>query len=305
MARQSRWTQQDEETGEEAGSPCSRGAWCAGRKIITENGERVIIPARTYSAFCPACRDLIGRCLTELPAAYGRLAQEIGEPVRRNSSVRTPLGPSLPLRADVDDVMRSICEILQSWEERVRDIARLSVIDTEASRRRDMAAAVARAVITLSPRLDVLFALEDGPMVRAVPVPGHKGEPEQITLADLDGRDAGEEILRLHRRAQLILGEAASRPETLDGVPCKRCEAMSLERAEPPSDPSREAMWSQCCVLSCRHQMTRRDFDAWSAWYAKWASSSGIDCRRCQQDRHGECQWKACACASAGHSAAA
>lgn len=305
MSRRSQWQQQEDETGEEEGSPCSRGDWCAGRKIITENGERVIIPARTYSAFCPACRDLIGRCLGELPAAWERLAGEIGEPVRRNSSVRTPLGPSLPLRADVDDVMRSIAEILQSWEERVRDIASLSVIDTQESRRRDTAGAVAQSVTTLSPRLNVLFALEAGPMVRAVPVPGHKGEPERITVADLDGRDAGEEILRLHRRAQLILGEAATRPETLDGVPCKRCEAMSLERAEPPSDPKRDAMWSQCCVPSCRHQMTKKDFDAWAAWYARWASSSGIDCRRCQQGRHEECQWRACACSAAGHSAAA
>ena len=96
--------------------------------------------------------------------------------------------------------------------------------------------------------------------------------------------------------------EIVRQRETLDGVPCRRCEAMALERAEPPSDPSKEAMWSEC--RECRDQMAKGGFDAWSAMYARWAESSGVACRRCQAGRCAECQWHACSCAATAHAAA-
>jgi hypothetical protein len=52
---------------EAAGDPCSRDLHCAGRRIVTENGERKVIPARTYGPFCHSCRGLIASCLSELP----------------------------------------------------------------------------------------------------------------------------------------------------------------------------------------------------------------------------------------------
>ena len=276
---------------EAAGDPCSREAYCSGRRIVVEDGERKIIPARTYGAFCSACRLLIASCLSELPAAYVRLAGEIGEPSSQHAGVRTPFGPRLPLRADVDELMRSIAEVLMSWEERTRETARLSVLDTQRSRRRSQAEAVAASVQLLSAHLTVVLALEAGPMVRAVAV--HSAEDE-ITVLDLGGQQAGEEILWLHRRALLTLGEVVRQREALPGVPCRICESMSLERAEPPSDPDREAMYSTC--RECRDQMSKLTFDAWTERYAHWAESSGVACRRCQSGRCAECQWAACAC---------
>jgi hypothetical protein len=283
-------TERGEAPDDDGGDLCHRGPYCAGRKIVILDGRKTIIPARTYTAFCPACRDVIARCLGELPEAYGRLQAEIGEPVKRNSDVRTPFGPSLPLRADVDAVMHAISDVLVSWEERARDLCSLSPLDTATSRQRDATEAIRQSVTILAPRLNVLFAMTPEPMLRFDP--GYGGEPDTPVLDELGGSDAGEEILRLHYRARAILGEVASRPDTLDGVPCRSCEDMALERAEPPSDPSREAMWSRCA--QCHATMTLKEFREWAHWYAGWADKAGLTCKRCTYGRHDECVYRQC-----------
>lgn len=290
-----------ERAKDEGGDECVRGPWCAGRRIVLDGSERRIEPARTYQVFCDSCRGVIASCLAELPEAYLRLHGEIGEPARTGNSVHSPFGPRLPLRADVDELMRQIAGVLLSWHERVATVARLSVPDTQASQRRDQALAVAGAAAVLSAHLSVLLALGPEPMVRAVRA---RSMPDDVTLLELAGQDAGEEILGLHRSALLVLGEIRRGRETLDGVPCTRCEEMSLERAEPPSDPKREAMWAECA--SCHHQMTRAQYDGWAKMYARWAEAGGdIACRKCQLDRHEECSWARCACGADGHSLAA
>jgi hypothetical protein len=123
-------------------------------------------------------------------------------------------------------------------------------------------------------------------------------------LAWLSGTDAGLEILDLHRRCQKLLGEVRTRPETLDGVPCRQqdCGDMALERAEPPSDPSRPAMYSECAT--CHHMMTLEEYREWSAWYARWADGAGLECARCQRGYHAECEYGGCRCMACGHLAA-
>ena len=116
------------------------------------------------------------------------------------------------------------------------------------------------------------------------------------------GADAGWEILSLHRRCERLLGEVRQHPDTLDGVPCRECEDMALERAEPPSDPSQAAMYSFC--VTCRATMTLEDYRQWSAWYAKWADGAGLECVRCQRGYHDQCIYGACECMACGHLAA-
>jgi hypothetical protein len=116
------------------------------------------------------------------------------------------------------------------------------------------------------------------------------------------GKDAGLDILSLHRRCERLLGEVRQYAETLDGVPCRECEDMALERAEPPSDPSRPAMYSVCA--SCRDMMTLNEYRQWSAWYARWADGAGLECVRCQRGYHGDCIYGGCQCMACGHVAA-
>lgn len=288
-----------ERAAEAGGDPCSRDQRCSGRRFVLEGGERKIIPARTYGPFCASCQTLIASCLTQLPLAWSRLAGETAQMHRRGVGGHSPFGPRLPFDASYDELMRRIAETLLSWEERVRTVARLSVADTQASRRGDQAEAVTAAARVISAHLTVLLALGPEPMMRSIP---HASSPDDITLLELGGRDAGDEILELHRRALLLLGEIARQREVIEGVPCRACEAMSLHRAEPPSDPERPAMWSECG--DCRDQMDRGEFDAWVKRYASWAASAGVACRRCQAGKCAECQWVSCSCCASGHVAA-
>jgi hypothetical protein len=69
-----------------------------------------------------------------------------------------------------------------------------------------------------------------------------------------DGAAAGLEILRLHYRCRVILGEVEPRPENLPGVACYKCGHKALRRADPPPTDSEVLYYSQCKV--CGHQMT-------------------------------------------------
>ena len=283
---------------------CTRAEWCSGRVITVENGVRTLTPARTYADFCPACTEAISAALGELPGDYVRLSAEIGEIPGRGYQLQPKpkdpdFGPSLPLRGDVDALMREIAETLLSWEERTRAVARRIPLDTQASRKGDAAEWVSRAAGFLHVSLSVLLALGPEPMVRSRHV--SSTEPEQITIEELGGRDAGEEILDLRGQCRKRLGDSRSQPEIFEGVPCKVCDAMALERAEPPSDPSKEAMWSVCAA--CRAMMSKKDFDAWAKWYAAWADGLAPQCRRCFLGRHDECIYGRCLCAEHGHAA--
>lgn len=122
---------------------------------------------------------------------------------------------------------------------------------------------------------------------------------------------AGNEVIGLHHRARRALGETRPQPEYFDGIPCRACEEMALERAEPPSDPSAEAKHSRCAA--CRDEMTREEFAQHAGRYASWARGAGIQvCRRCslaaaaataEQEAalHAGCCWHACSCQDAPH----
>lgn len=106
---------------------------------------------------------------------------------------------------------------------------------------------------------------------------------------------AGNEILDLHYRARRRLGETRPQPESFDGIPCRACDEMALERAEPPSDPAIPANHSKCAL--CKDEMSREEFSQWADMYASWARGAGVQaCRRCSLGNHGECCWHACSC---------
>jgi hypothetical protein len=137
----------------------------------------------------------------------------------------------------------------------------------------------------------------------------HVGADFLKVMKQPGGEQAGLDILSLHRRCERLLGEVRQHAETLDGVPCRECDDMALERAEPPSDPSRPAMYSACA--SCRDTMTLAEYRQWSAWYARWADGAGMECARCQRGYHEQCEYSArvsahggCRCMACGHLAA-
>lgn len=290
--------------------PCARGGWCADPRIIRNpDGTVTRLPALVWRPYCDYDRSMILHCLEELPAAFGRLENEIGEHPPGGTTIRTPFGPVLPLRGDIDALIRDMATVLGSWHERTAMIAALDIPDTSV---RELGHQVERATTVLGAHLDVMLALPPGPMHRVMH-PTHAGEEwhtadgivrpdgQAHMLLPLSGADAGNEILRLHYRARRILGETRAAPESFDGIPCRNCEDMALERAEPPSDPAQPAMHSRCAT--CRHTMDRKTFTEWAKWYAAWADRAGLTCRRCQftPPRCDECAYPRCMCRARGH----
>ena len=306
--RENYWPHSNPEADGESGQhPCSRGDWCYGRRITTEDGKAVITPAFTPRAYCEKCWAHITECLEALPSASGRLGDELGEQSRRGETIRIPFGPRLPLRENVDALMRLMAVLLCGWEARVRAQARL--VQRDPRKAVHTADSVRHAVGTLVDQRNVFLALQPGWMTRTFPRTPEmeaefaeadlvrQGADHFTVLVQVGAEDAGRDVLRLHYRAQAILGECGQQAETLDGVPCRKCEDMALERAEPPSDPALPAMWSQCA--SCRDTMSHEDYIAWAAMYAKWADDAAPTCKRCQAERCGECVYPGCACQSA------
>jgi hypothetical protein len=303
---------------------CTRGDWCSEPRISTgDNGAIRREPALTPRAFCETDRAYFANRLGEMPSAYGRLAAEIGRESRRGTSVRIPFGPRLPLRADVDAQMRLIAATLVMWSARVRGVAHL--LPHDPARGHVRSDVVRDAAETLHANLDVLLARPPEWMVRTLPMaPGRPGRPAPKISGDIadvygeceivrfgagvlsvmvqaSGEDAGNEILRLHYLARRVLGETKTAPESFDGIPCRQCGDIALERAEPPSDPKHPAMHSRCA--SCQHEMDRGTYMGWARWYGRWADGATLVCRRCEARKCELCVYGRCACQGAKHAA--
>jgi hypothetical protein len=236
---------------------CARAEWCRDYFLETEDGQTVRKGALGPRAFCDADRTDIGDALAQLPGYWIHLRAGLGMPSMDGLHVRMPFGPRVPIRLDIDAQMRLIIETLCSWEERVRDTGRLTLLDTPLSRWRRGGKAIAQSARILGAHLDVLLALGDGPMARL--------RNGVMTIEDLDGAAAGLEVLHLKYRARSILGETTPPPVGLEGIQCRRqsCDLRNtLYRAEPPQHEGAAAYWSVCAA--CGDRMTETEYRLWT-----------------------------------------
>lgn len=266
-------------TGDEGQRPCACGAWCDSAEVtVLADGTTRRDPALGYRPFCDRDTRHIARALDDLPGQYERLGTEIGNPARRGQLVRVPFGPSIPLRGDVDALMRYIAPVLAGWAARVR--LALQHHQPDPRRRIITLPAVEDAAGLLAANLGPLLALPPGWTTRTFALhPGRHGAPALIDpglaelLADceivrigvdfvtvltrLDGANAGLELLDLHALARRMLGDTKPAPERLLGVPCRRqgCDLRALRRATLPP------WWSECGA--CGDRMTEDEYRAW------------------------------------------
>lgn len=369
--------------GSDSQHPCSRQPpeLCDGaRMVVQDNGTSRRGPALIQGgAFCEACRARIVACLDDLPEAYVRLAERIGDPLRAGKAVRVPPGSRVLVNPDIDALMRVMAAVLGGWATRVRHVPGLDLDDPGLPV--DSAPAVEAACEVLAVHATPLLALPQqwtyrtftflpaaerppesicrhcgyritpgtGPERRDIhgrmrwwlagkasaPVAACAHEPDPARTAagpdvipaellallgdreiirqgdgwltvldELGGAVAGNEVIDFHWKARRLLGETPAWPESLDGIPCRSCESMTLERAAPPSDPKLDANHSRC--PACRDEMDEDTFHQWAETYAQWARGAGIrECRRCAMGNHGYCCWDQCTCALSGHAAAA
>lgn len=229
-----------EDTTESGQKPCVRGDHCAGRKTVIEDGQQVIVPAPTYTAYCMACRARIVTCLGDFPRRYGELGERIGDLGSAPTGVRVSGGGGTtgrtPINLGVDAFQAHIVEILVSWEERVRFAARLS--DVDGSRR--PAVAVATASRILAANVDALVTLPHEPMARSMDLAAYEHLPEGASGVvhpdagwiryndDFDGVAAGAEILSLHYRCLARLGWTPQHHDLRTA--CWDCEVPRLRR---------------------------------------------------------------------------
>ena len=249
------------------------------------DGERVTTPALTYSVFCMKCHSATYRALGDLPELWVRLHCELGSKGQATERVTMSRSAPLPLRADIDAQLREITSVLASWDERVATAERLSVRDTEATRRRtDHGRLTADLCKTLQVFLDTLLHLPPDAMARSyslhdlgrIPEGAHGrtntiGGYAEVTV-DLSGADAGSEILGLHYRARSVLGETRM-TERLD-VPCPdpACDLLMLVRVQG-SEYSAECK-------ACGRLLNTTEYHQWVNLYASTVSHADLPERK-------------------------
>jgi hypothetical protein len=265
----------DEDAGDYTGSGeqrlCAQGDWCRGYRI--EDGKR--LPALTPRPFCEPCTRLIAKNLDEIPERFAQLHAELGNKGQAAERVSGTREAPVPVRLDIDALMREIITVLASWDERVRQTAGLTFPGTGATRRRRDGTAVTGYVETLALRLSALLTLQAEPMRRDIPLgevrPGDTGvvhvSAEYASVnRELSGVDAGLEILTLHRRCRAKLAETRRR-DHLD-VPCPGCDALGLER-DDGSDHAAEC-------TQCGRQLTPDQYEMWTRQLAAYERARAV-----------------------------
>jgi hypothetical protein len=296
---------------------CPRGTFCASS---TRDTEGTWHPLMVNSAFCPADESAIANALPDLPRSYYLLAARIGDPVRSGRGIRRPPGSRVLVNAEADALLRTSAAVIMGWAARVRAVPGLQLspgrhLPDKPEGVRDNCGVLARHVTQL-------LALAPGPTVRTWTWPPDTGMPDDLeaelgdlevvhagdgwatAVTDLSGVDAGLEVLDLAAKFRRVLGESPTRPETLDGVPCRECEELALVEADPPHDPKTEKDKSKC--TACNARMSPAEYAEWTKMYDAWVKGAGLlTCRLCELKRCGECRFMACDCAASGHRAAA
>lgn len=321
------------------GLPSLYGLLTAGPAGLARAAGRVRVPPGPRMHVSPAA-DALAR---EAAAVLGGWAARVrAVPGLSLSPPEHPPGSPLRVREDCRDMAqhyRPLMALAGGWTTRVYDLPE------PAAGLLDRASGTCRTCgrkVTRSPVSGWWWACDGQPagfcdhqparvtqVPRPGPVPGDLGfrhhQPEDIgdgeivaigdgwvkVMRHLGAVHAGAEVLALDWHARRVTGMVPAHAETLDGVPCRSCEAMSsLTRVEqPPPDPARPPPPVVRCP-DCGDEMTRAELAAWAAQYAAWVKGAGIlTCRRCDMqpglDVHPECCWASCTCCGGKGRAAA
>jgi len=138
----------------------------------------------------------------------------------------------VPLKLNVEALMREIVDVAVSWHEHVADVT------TNASQRPGVL--LNAAVKDLVIKIPTLARLENTTVVR------------DGALVDMSGVQACLELLRLRARARKVLG-IEQYIETRE-APCPSCGAYALTRASGESD-------SRC--EECARCVSEKEYDQW------------------------------------------
>ncbi|MFI6496886.1 hypothetical protein [Nonomuraea typhae] len=230
--------------------PCARGHHCSDRQVVIDNGERITQPALTYRAYCDRDREHLARTISRLPQQYVELYQALPRSNGDGPKVSGSKAPPLPLRADVEALMRDMVHVVASWQKVIAAVAGLAESGPKRQGR-----ALSDACRALAAHVDALLALDPWPVVRYMPLADaaklgaasgfvfpHAGYAA-VNL-ELGGADAGDELLYLAARCRSILG--LTRRRDLLPVPCHACGYVAIYREETADGMQDEAYCGRC-----------------------------------------------------------
>lgn len=168
-------TRREAGSGEPEGRPCARREHCAGaRQVIGQDGYAYLEPASGPASFCQADQSIIRRVIADVPRIRDVLAKFSGIKVAGDRLGRSPSGPSVPLRLDVDEISRLMFDAVMAWHERVATSARLDTAATADWRSQSAGSRAARAPADpragIDPRARASAALHATCPVCATPV---------------------------------------------------------------------------------------------------------------------------------------
>lgn len=223
-------------TGEGSQKPCARGKRCVNR---SQDGE----PALGPRVLCANDRAYLIETITRIPEVYLELYLMLDSKGGNLAGPRVSGGgktPPVPLRVDVDALMRDVIDVVSSWETRVRDVMNLST--TADTRRRRNGFAVTATCVFLARHVDVVLSLEPALMHRSLDVADAKKLPEDaagVVHTDsgwidyetlMSGSDAALELFSLFSRCRSKLGHTPKHQDLI--TPCwnENCEQRMLRR---------------------------------------------------------------------------
>jgi hypothetical protein len=307
-------------TGTDEQRRCARDWHCSSKTRDPETGEW---NAAAGSPLCPADADVLVTYLGELPGCYERLAERSLDPLRTGRAVRRPPGSRVLVGPEFDALMRVTADTIGGWAARVRAVPGLRL--SRHGFEHGSPGQVREDCQTLARHPAPLLALPEAPMQRTwtwppgSPMPawleeeiGHldavagDGDGWVRAFTRLDGEAAALDVFDLRRDAVRLLTETPAPRELLDGVPCRKCEAMSslevLPLGEPHPETGKPPPFCRCSVRSCGDEMTRAEYGEWTGRYDSYVRGAGVKvCRRCERQDCHECRWPACACARGPH----
>jgi len=241
------WVHSDPTTSSDDGQrECARADRCSDPRLSTVDGKTRRAPALTYQAFCPQDRTAVSKALNDLPLLWVRVHQRLDKTFAASGGgpvVAVSKSAPVPISLAADELLRLALACLVSWEERVRDVARLTQLDTVLSRRRRDGAVLTQAYTILSAHLDALLALPAESMARG------------DTCEDLSGADAGLELLHLAYRCRAFLTDTKQAPRHLSGVYCDCGWAELYEQLDDDGQPD----GAQC--RQCRSEYDRQGYE--------------------------------------------
>lgn len=230
---------------------CARAERCSDPRIETVDGKIRRLPALTPRPLCEPDRTLLFQTINQTPATYVDLYRALPRLNGTGPKVSGSKSPPLPLRADVEALMREMNHITTTWAEIVSAVAGLS-----ADQPKRHGPAIQQACDILTRRLDALLALDTWPVARYFslkaaselpPGTGGKVFPSAgyaVAIVHLDGAEAAEEIFSLHAKCRSMLGLTRKR-ETLN-IPCEHCGRAAITRQETAAGVADDGRCGHC-----------------------------------------------------------